>query len=99
MSVARRVLGENHELMLMMRWAYARALYRDAGATLDDLNEAVTTLEDVGRIARRVLGGANPLTVDIERALRDARAALSAREGDDARSVCDGVATMTPGGA
>ena len=82
-----------------MRWSYALSLYEDPDATLDDLNEAVTTLEDVGRIARRVLGGANPLTVDIERALRDARAALSAREGDDARSVCDGVATMTPGGA
>ena len=97
--VARRVLTDSNEITLKMRWSYALSLYEDPDATLDDLNEAVTTLEDVGRIARRVLGGANPLTVDIERALRDARAALSAREGDDARSVCDGVATMTPGGA
>ena len=63
-----------------MRWGYARALYEDDAATLDDLREAVTTLEDVKRTARRVLGGAHPLTGGIERRLRDARAALRARE-------------------
>ena len=78
--VARRVLGENHYLILRMRWAYARALDKDPGATLDDLREAVTTLEDAGRIARRVLGGAHPLTEAIELALRNARAALNARQ-------------------
>jgi len=46
--------------------------------------EAVTTLEDAGRIARRVFGGAHPLTVDIEGELRDARAALRAREAQGA---------------
>ena len=56
------------------------ALYLDAGATLDDLREAVTTLEDTERIARRVLGGAHPHTVDMEQSLRKARAALRARE-------------------
>ena len=55
-----------------MRWHYARALYSDGDATLDDLREAVTTLEDAGRIARRVLGGAHPLTKSIELALRKA---------------------------
>ena len=49
------------------------ALYLDAGATLDDLREAVTTLEDAERIARRVLGGAHPTAVAIEYALRAAR--------------------------
>ena len=44
------------------------------------LREAVTTLEDAGRIARRVFGGAYPITVGIEESLRDARAASSARE-------------------
>ena len=56
------------------------ALYKDAGATHDDLREAVNTLEDTDRIARRVLGGAHPLTEAIETALRRARAALRARE-------------------
>ena len=39
-----------------------RPLFDDTGATLDDLREAVTTLEDAERIARRVLGGAHPAT-------------------------------------
>ena len=80
MPVARRVLGEGHDLTLRMRWTYAGALYDDPGATLDDLREAVTTLEETERIARRVFGGTHPLTVDIEGELRDARAALNARE-------------------
>ena len=49
-------------------------------ATLDDLREAVTTLEDAGRIARRVFGGAHPLTTAMEDNLRQARAALRASE-------------------
>ena len=52
----------------------------DEGATLDDLREAVETLADAERIARRVFGGAHPLTVHIERHLRLAQAALHVRE-------------------
>ena len=66
--------------MLTMRWIYVMALYKDDGATLDDLREAVTTLEDAERIARRVLGGAHSDTVWIEGALRDAQTLLRARE-------------------
>ena len=78
--VARRVVGDSDEIALKMRWYYARALYEDTGATLDDLREAVTTLEDVERVARRVLGGTHPLAMNIEASLRAARAALRARE-------------------
>ena len=63
-----------------MRSVYACTLYKDNGATLDDIHEAVTTLEDAERIARRVLGGSHPTTGGIERALRSARTALRARE-------------------
>ena len=80
MPVARRVLGEGHDLTLAMRWIYAGVLYEDASATLDDLREAVTTLDELERTARRVLGSAHPLAKGIERELRDARAALRARE-------------------
>ena len=59
---------------------YARALCKDNGATLDDLREAVTTLEDAARIARRVFGVTNPMTRGIENPLEDARALLRARE-------------------
>ena len=80
MPVARRVLGEGHSVTLKMRWVYARALYENEGATLDHLREAVTTLGDVARIARRVLGSAHPTTDSIEDDLQGARAALRARE-------------------
>ena len=63
-----------------MRWNYAVALYSNPAATLDELREAVTTLEDVASTARRVLGGANPLTRSIEKCLRNARDAHRAAE-------------------
>ena len=78
--VARRVLGQNDMLTLKMRWLYGYVLYEDDRATLDNLREAVTTLEDAERIARRVFGGAHPTTALIERTLRAARAARRARE-------------------
>ena len=80
LHVARRVLGDSHDLTLQMRWTNARALYEDPGATLDDLREAVETIEDTGRIVRRVLGGEHPLAMWIEGDFQKARAALAARE-------------------
>ena len=58
------------------------ALYKGPSATFDDLRESVATLEDTERIARRVLGGAHPIVVGIEKSLREARGAswLRARE-------------------
>ena len=70
----------NDEGTLNMRWSYAKVLYRNDSATLDDLREAVTSLEEMARIARRVLGGAHPITKGMEEELRNARAALRARE-------------------
>jgi len=78
--VARRVLGEGHDVTFRMRKGYARALYEDPAATLDDLREAVNTLEDTEQIARRVFGGAHPIAVEVERDLGKARVALRARE-------------------
>ena len=80
LPVARRVLGENHQLTLTIRFAYGVALYQDDGATLDDVREAVTTLEETERTARRVLGGTHPTVVSIGEALRDSQAALAAYE-------------------
>ena len=78
--VARRVLGNSHDLALKMRNVHARALYLNPGATLADLREAVKTLEETERTARRVLGGAHPLTTILERDVQVARAALRARD-------------------
>ena len=77
---ARRVLGANNETTFRTRKCYARALFEDPAATLDDVREAVTTLDDVARISRRVMGVANPITRGIEYDIREARAALRARE-------------------
>ena len=53
--------------------------YADPAATRSDLREATTTLEDLERTTRRVLGGAHPLVRAIERNLQEARDALYAR--------------------
>ena len=78
--VARRVLGNDHIQTIKMRWRYAEALYEDANASLEDMREVATTLEDTGRTARRVLGGAHPVTKGIGCHLQTARATLRARE-------------------
>ena len=78
--VARRVLGDSNDVTLRMRWTYAKELYASPGATLDDLREAVATLEDTERTSRRVFGGAHPHVRLMEGFLRKARAALRARE-------------------
>ena len=67
-----------------MRGIYAQSLYRNDGATLDDLREAVATLENTERIARRVLGSAHPTVLSTEKGLRGSRATLAARETPDA---------------
>ncbi len=82
--VGQRVLRENDQMLLTMKKVYAESLYRDSSATLDDLRKAVATLEDVKRTARRVLGGAHPLTVGLESTLRNARAVLRARDDEAA---------------
>ena len=52
----------------------------------------MTALEELERTARRVMGGAHPLTVGIEGYLRDARAALRAREAEAVRvAECDAL--------
>ena len=85
--MARRVLGESDETTLRLRSSYAAALCQDDCATLDDLREAVNTLEEVERTARRVLGGAHPVIGRIGNLLRNARAALRARETPPPRSA------------
>ena len=62
-----------------MMGCYGQALYKDDSATLDDLRKAVTTFEDLARIARRTLGGAHPLTAQIEQSLQYAQEILRLR--------------------
>ena len=92
MPVARRVLGECSDTTLILRLNYAKAFYHDAAATLDDLREAVTTLEEMERTARRVLGSAHPTAKETEHMLQDARAALRARETPEVLQTADDLA-------
>ena len=80
MPVARRVCGEHNIIAIRMRMNYGQVLYFNNGATLDDLREAVTTLEETQRIARRVFGKSHPRVANMERALRRAHATLRACE-------------------
>ena len=80
LPVARHVHGKSHIIVLKVRFNYALALSKDTDATLDDLREAVTILEDSERTGRRVFGGAHPLVTEIEGLLRGSRATLCIRE-------------------
>ena len=81
--VAQRVLGKSNHLTLAMKLHSAMAIYYDVGAALDDLRLAVNTLEETSQISRRVLGGAHPTAVSVEKALRDSRRVLHAHLNSD----------------
>ena len=83
LPVARRALGSSNVTALRIGMNYARALYGAEGATLDDLREAVETLGEIERIARRVLGGAHPETAKMEDDLQNMRATLGVREAGE----------------
>ena len=76
-TVAPRVLGENHELTLSMMWIYANTLSMNESATVADLSEAVTTLESAAMSYKRVLGQGHPETPKVQKALQSARAKLA----------------------
>ena len=76
------------------------ALYPDAGATLDDIREAVAMLEEIARTARRVLGSGHPFVRSLEISLRFAREALHARETmGDVSSLREAMEAMAAGDA
>jgi hypothetical protein len=105
MPVARRVLGDSNDLTLKMRKIYANVLCDDPGATIDDIREAVTTLEDMEPTVRRLHGGAHPHTVALGLRVQLARSVLRARETppaqadaiDAMRSIREAVEAMTSG--
>ncbi len=93
LPVARRVLGKNDTIMLNMQLIYAIALFKDDAATLEDLRESVTRLEELASTARRVLGGANPLVGEIETSRRVSRAVLANRDVESLRELVGAIGT------
>ena len=65
--------------MMKLRWYYANARYKDDAAPLDDLREAVETLEAVAPLWKRIFGDAHPETKKLQGALEEAHKALAAR--------------------
>ena len=90
MPVAQGVLGENHELVLMMRCSCAEAVYKDPGWSHDVIHEAVVRLFVTARDAQHVLGTSHPTTTWIERSLRLSQKALHrARDLKNARGKAE----------
>jgi hypothetical protein len=80
--VARRVLGKGNIDVVRLRWSYGCFLYRAPDATLDDIREAVATLEETYSTVRRVFGAEHTYTREMDpHDLRLAQAELRAREG------------------
>ena len=80
--VARRVLGKGNIDVFRLRWSYGLFLYRAPDATLDDIREAVATLEETYGTVRRVFGAGHSYTREMDPYdLREAQAKLRAREG------------------
>ena len=83
--VARRVLGEVHDLTLTMRWLHANILYMNDSATVDDHREAVETLESVAISYKRILGASHPETQKVQNALATAREKLADARASEAK--------------
>ena len=94
MPVARRVLGENHEITISLTKTYARVLSDAPGATIHERVEAVRTLDEADRTARRVLGASHPLAVRIGRDLKKSRVAHKAWYSSKALVVLFAVAII-----
>ena len=77
---ARRVMGAEHEITLMLRNLYAQALFNGHDgfdASRDDRKQAVAILIDVVQILRRVMGPSHPQTKNVELCLRNIRGRLA----------------------
>ena len=69
LPVARRVLGESHQITIVMRSSFENARYLDPSTTLNDHREAVVALEEVVRDVRRVLVARAHEGVQVRRAV------------------------------
>ena len=67
---------ENSNFLLSV---LGQTLYLDSDATLDDLREAVETLEIVAPLWTRIFGTAHPMTHLVQNGLKEAREALARR--------------------
>ena len=78
LSDARRALGDDHEMTLMLSSLLSDSVLRArTSPTVDDMREVIAIREDVCKRSRRVLGGEHPDTQRRQTALRDIRLYLA----------------------
>ena len=81
--VARRTLGDEHDLTLTLRSLYACTIYRDTNSSRA-VHEAVAILEDVLQTTRRVFGTSHPNVTEFGTYLENARMRLADDESREA---------------
>ena len=74
------MLGAEHDIYLKLRRTYASVLFRNHGASREDLEEAVTITEELVLTTRRVYGPTHPMTDSAQTGLRLARSQLASFE-------------------
>ncbi len=70
---SRRALGPEHINTLRLRRAYAEAFFSDDAASAREVREAVTTLEELDAVARRIYGKSHSDRLNIYASLERAR--------------------------
>ena len=74
------MLGPEHINTLRLRRAYADSYFSDDAASAHELREAVTTLEELDALARRVYGEGHAYRLNIYASLKTARKKLAGVE-------------------
>ena len=82
--VARRALGNEHDLTLDLRNLFARAIYRDTNSSRVHVHEALAIAEDVLRTTQRVFGTSHPYSRGSRKDLESARMRLADDESREA---------------
>jgi len=75
--IARQKEGAESDSTLQLRSLHAATLFQPDGATRAEVREAITTLEVVVRVARRVFGKSHPRVGTFQATLDDAKAKLA----------------------
>jgi hypothetical protein len=75
--IARQKLGAEHDITLQLRALHAGTLFQPDGATRSQVLEAVTMLEGLVRVVRRVFGDSHPHARTFQAPLDDAKAKLA----------------------
>ena len=77
---ATRSLGKDHGTTLRLERMHAQCLYRNDGASRDDITTAIATLEELYRRITRIYGATHPQTRGTQDYLEKARETLARLE-------------------